>query len=188
MSRIRRILFHTAVTGSVLVLVCVLIAWPWSYFQKAGISCSAGTGSDCIIASWAGRFVVVQESYEIFPPGIDCFSSPLQFKRSWQEWSYWDRPVDSDFRKSSYLGCEYAVARVGKAAYPSAAILVPYSYLATLSAILPAAGLVALLKRRRRLRRRAQGHCSACGYDLHAHNPGDKCPECGTLFATETRK
>jgi len=24
--------------------------------------------------------------------------------------------------------------------------------------------------------------CRQCGYDLRAHKPGDKCPECGTLI------
>lgn len=29
-------------------------------------------------------------------------------------------------------------------------------------------------------RRRTRGLCEACGYDLRAHKPGDRCPECGT--------
>lgn len=34
-------------------------------------------------------------------------------------------------------------------------------------------------RRRERARRRA-GLCIRCGYDLRAHAPGDRCPECGT--------
>jgi hypothetical protein len=31
-------------------------------------------------------------------------------------------------------------------------------------------------------RRLATGHCAHCGFDLRAHAPGDKCPECSTLI------
>jgi len=36
--------------------------------------------------------------------------------------------------------------------------------------------------RRRQLRIIAEmvGKCPICAYDLRAHKPGDKCPECGT--------
>ena len=32
------------------------------------------------------------------------------------------------------------------------------------------------------------GHCLRCSYDLRAHAPGEKCPECGTLIATESAR
>ena len=40
--------------------------------------------------------------------------------------------------------------------------------------------LIAALVFRRH--RRSPGHCLACSYDLRAHKPGDKCPECGTIM------
>jgi hypothetical protein len=36
------------------------------------------------------------------------------------------------------------------------------------------------------LRRRRAGLCRQCGYDLRGHEPGSRCPECGTMAATFT--
>jgi hypothetical protein len=33
-------------------------------------------------------------------------------------------------------------------------------------------------------RRATPGHCRQCNYDLRAHAPGQKCPECGTVIET----
>ncbi len=41
-----------------------------------------------------------------------------------------------------------------------------------------------LLQILRRQFRQNQGLCPTCRYDLRAHNPGDNCPECGTLIPT----
>jgi hypothetical protein len=32
-----------------------------------------------------------------------------------------------------------------------------------------------------------EGHCTTCNYDLRAHHPGQKCPECGTPIPTPDR-
>jgi hypothetical protein len=44
------------------------------------------------------------------------------------------------------------------------------------------------IRRRRNASRQAiMGHCAACSYDLRAHRPGDKCPECGALVPPPRR-
>jgi hypothetical protein len=40
--------------------------------------------------------------------------------------------------------------------------------------------LLFLDRRQERRRRQTKGLCPKCRYDLRAHRPGDKCPECGT--------
>jgi hypothetical protein len=57
-------------------------------------------------------------------------------------------------------------------------LVVPFSPLALMTAVLP--GLYIALRALERWRRRARmpGLCACCGYDLRA-TPG-RCPECGT--------
>jgi hypothetical protein len=43
--------------------------------------------------------------------------------------------------------------------------------------------LYQLRARRRRLKALASALCPQCSYDLRAHQPGQKCPECGALIA-----
>ena len=57
----------------------------------------------------------------------------------------------------------------------------PYWAVAVAGLVLPAARatpIVIVTKRKRR--RIALGLCIHCGYDLRAHGPGQRCPECGT--------
>jgi len=64
-----------------------------------------------------------------------------------------------------------------------------YELAACMTAILPMAGLM----RWRWLGQRAAWRwenslCVDCGYDLRAHQPGDRCPECGTVIPAETKQ
>jgi hypothetical protein len=60
-------------------------------------------------------------------------------------------------------------------------IAVPWWAIAIALALWPASrGWAMVAEDLRRRRERGKGHCPVCGYDLRAHGPGDKCPECGT--------
>jgi hypothetical protein len=56
-------------------------------------------------------------------------------------------------------------------------VRVPYWFIATTSALLPAVALVRWLRARRR---RQAGQCCRCGYDLRGSS--QRCPECGTII------
>jgi hypothetical protein len=57
-----------------------------------------------------------------------------------------------------------------------------YRTLVIVTAFLPIAGFawIYLSKYSHRRREQNQGLCLTCGYDLRAHVPGQRCPECGT--------
>ena len=56
-------------------------------------------------------------------------------------------------------------------------VTVPYWLLTTLF-LLPV--LPRFVDFMRQTRRKKRNHCTKCNYDLRAHKPGAKCPECGT--------
>jgi hypothetical protein len=55
-------------------------------------------------------------------------------------------------------------------------IVVPYRWFALMFALLPAAGLIAIVRSQRR---DANSRCRTCGYDLRA--TPQRCPECGAV-------
>lgn len=59
----------------------------------------------------------------------------------------------------------------------SRSVTLPYWFLLLITALPPALWIVRLLRRRPDLDSKL---CPKCRYDLRTHNPGDKCPECGT--------
>jgi len=59
-------------------------------------------------------------------------------------------------------------------------VRVPYWLIALITIIL-AIGVFILTRARK------PGTCQKCGYDLRAHKPGDRCPECGTIIPAETK-
>lgn len=81
-------------------------------------------------------------------------------------------------RSSQPLGDAPVIATVY---HDTTALCIPYWGLVTAAALLPAAWLLATLRRMVRGRRIGRGLCAACGYDLRA--TPDRCPECGTAGA-----
>ena len=183
--RLRRILFHSAAAGSALLLVAVLILWPRSYFRRDTIHFNPGTGRCYVIQAGGGRFEAVAMTSEAFPKGFEYFRGQFSFGDGWQSWSYGDHsPTVADkFHTHKFLGCVCSAAFPNSSIYPADFVVIPDSYLAIVSAIMPAIWL-ATRKRRRRKDRLAHGLCLKCGYDLRAHKPGDNCPECGTAITS----
>jgi hypothetical protein len=58
----------------------------------------------------------------------------------------------------------------------SGAFIVPGWLVLALLAIAPTKWAVKRIRHRH-----PPGHCQKCGFDLRAHKPGEKCPECGTI-------
>ena len=69
---------------------------------------------------------------------------------------------------------------MGVALTPLVYLFVPYWFLLTIPAVLPAGWVVGVGVRRRRAKRLLRANvCPSCGYDLRA--TPDRCPECGTV-------
>ena len=64
-------------------------------------------------------------------------------------------------------------------------VAIPYWFSLIALGLFP---LVTLINKRRKRTLVRKGLCRQCSYDLRAHAPGDKCPECGTPIALPTPK
>jgi hypothetical protein len=116
----------------------------------------------------AGNRNCVRSGYSGSVMGLDRKIGPATY---WEEWSMadgWDP--------------------VANVAVPGGLVLfrsldMPHWFLLVVSLglfVLPVGlDLRDTLRRHKRLRR---GHCVYCDYDLRAHEPGQRCPECGTEF------
>ncbi len=187
--RLRPILFPTAAAASAFVLLAVLILWPRSYLRRDEISYgSRATLQVSEIISCPGRLAWYKGWDEFVRQALTYRSSPARIWWTtcpWHSWSYADH---SEFTVESnccrFMGCVYDEEFPSIPMLFNCTVAIPYSYLAVLCAVMPTIWLLTR-KRRRHRHRLAHGLCLKCGYDLRAHKPGDRCPECGTVTAKE---
>ena len=91
-------------------------------------------------------------------------------------WMFYADPRDpGDFTWAQVLWFAHQLSVFGKDPYSE--LSVPLWFPLLLSLILPAVWLRRFRSERRKKR---EGLCRRCGYDLRAHLPGQVCPECGT--------
>jgi hypothetical protein len=109
-------------------------------------------------------------------PGWEAFrAGPSQGGFYWRSYVFnWDQPPH-DFLEFKWGTLTYAHRRL-PATTVSRVVIIPSWFVYGAAAVLPLSWIV-----RRRLPRRSDGRCHACGYDLRA--TPDRCPECGTVSA-----
>ena len=169
MKRLARHLFTLASAASLLLCVAVCVLWARSYHRSSGVAWTASDGDPAAHAlftasSGAGGMSISFERYDLTgePPGWMWTCSELP---PYGEWYF---PLQTErFGFGAVLESDEGGAAYG--------LLVPHWFVATLTAVSPAAWLWAHVRRRRRI---VRGLCPACGYDLRA-SPA-RCPECGT--------
>ena len=61
-------------------------------------------------------------------------------------------------------------------------LVVPHWFALLATSPLPILWIRGRMRMLRAARRQRAGHCLHCGYDLRAHAPGQKCPECGNII------
>jgi hypothetical protein len=140
-----------------------------------------GIGTDfhereCSIHSCRGSLTVLVRSEDSVWEGIWPATKSSQWFR---RWSQCDVAPCYLFESIFGEGNNYAYADMGPQPLAHSrdvtTVPIPYFLLTTVAAI----PLLRLLWSNRR--RRIAGLCRQCGYDLRAHRPGDRCPECGTF-------
>ncbi len=178
MLRFFRILRRIALLmASSLLLICIIF-WVSSFFRSGGVRLGSSHG-ELSLESERGLLRIASVSGNVPPRGIHPY----------------------DIGKSNFLHQRfaYAVKKTGVPAplpqigiawrsslqaydapdsYPAFELFIPYWILALLPAM--AIGILLLKGRHRRLPAPGAILCSTCSYDLRAHSPGQKCPECGT--------
>ena len=169
----RRKLFSLCAAVSLLLCVAACVVWARSYAVKETVAWTPWSGLLLEAFSAPGRVYVRWNTGLQWPP-----SGVRHFERSVEE-------TDLAFNWRGYtdwnalgIGYRHQAPSQGLFATPSEhrEVTAPFSHLALLCALAPAAKIGGWVFARRRNR---LGRCSACGYDLRA--TPDRCPECGTI-------
>jgi hypothetical protein len=164
----RRIVFTLAAGVLTLLAVACLAMWVRSYWRMDRVFYD-GAQTQQTLTSLRGR---VQYSRRTgFPRGESHWHFATSFAPQWMmdmlPFQPWYQRMGFDFANRPVPS--------GPAGASDLIVMVPYWFLALLSAVLPVACIV---QRIRRALRPPPGHCQRCGYDLRAST--DRCPECGT--------
>jgi hypothetical protein len=147
--------------ASALVLAGILIATGRTFFESDRILFPV-SGRQVTIETGPGQWLIHIEKLDGYLPRKKWFTYPAQY-----QW------LASDWR-NHFLGL--AGYRERAVDITAIHLMIPAFYPPVGFLILP--GVWWILRWRDR-RRKLEGHCVKCGYDLRAHRPGQRCPECG---------
>lgn len=178
----KRRVFNILSALSLALAVGVAGLWVASYWRMICLGCVGRQDARLMLRSYAlvavggrlhmGRLNLIGTSPERSgPPGWTLDVNPFDHAAYAWTTGWW-------FRYGSSSGPEDPSYPHG-GQYRDDSLRVPLWFVCGLLMFAPALWLRGFRVKRRRERRRRDGLCPACGYDLRAHSPGQKCPECG---------
>lgn len=173
----RRTIITTATFASLALAVVAGALWIRSFFVSDLVRFHAGDRSFAMYTST--RFLSVTTMNRPFAATVWERRDPVRAS-SFRETLRPRHQVRGNAHSYSWLGFVLHSPRYRPPFYDDpgswhTTVAVPFYALFAVASVLPACGLRASLRRRRRTRR---GQCTHCGYDIRA-TPG-QCPECGT--------
>lgn len=153
------------------------VAWAMSEFRPMGFEVNPSCGASFVPTGWH-LHPSSNVPVDLCIAGYDSKLHVEHVSASENDWSKWNRETagvrygvglihDNCFGEDEG---DYSLRRVAFAA-------IPFSYITVTLALYPAGAF--FLGPARRWRRRRQGRCSNCAYDLTGNESGF-CPECGT--------
>lgn len=173
MAGVRRWVFNIFAAASLMAFVAVAVLWvrswwcsdTWHYSADRGridfISCGAGT---ITVVGWLESGDQPRRLEAPERPGLTMATSemldPYTVNGKAPKWTVWD--------SGGEMGTDGDACR-------EVMVAIPHWVPGSLAAVCPSLWIV---KAQRVRRRRREGHCPKCGYDLRA--TPDRCPECGT--------
>jgi hypothetical protein len=187
---VRRWLFNIATAVSLTLCIATVLLWTRAQFASDLLDFDLGNHE---VQLWTIKrcffFGLATPPYHLVPTGFQ--RSPAFEGRPYSDFVI--PKIDNEYTQSGttrsyrWLGfylqpTYYQAAWSGHPAAWFTLAGVPFYAMFALTALLPALRLRGWIKRRGR---RLGNHCSKCGYDLRA--TPDRCPECGTESADETR-
>ena len=152
---------RTAVRGSALLCLILLVIWVRSYYATDDVTFALQDGRFWD-ATW-GRGLIQVQWGDGFPPSL------------FRAGAYFDSHAASAILTPTSFWTRLGYDKEFSADWKWGVVIVPFYAPAAVAAVLPSAWLLRVYLARRR--RRRPWVCPGCGYDLRAST--GRCPECG---------
>ncbi len=188
----KRYLFHILSAVSLLLCVAMVVLWVRSYSSYDVYSRSRDrfrepqlTIDTRGILTASGRLIFLRNHAELViskEEEIRRFGTTAEDNVSWGH----RQQKASSFPIAQFGGDSSMRLAADSVGFPFTTVTIPFWLLTILLAVLPSMWAMTYSRRRIKHNRRFR-LCIKCGYDLRAHKPNEKCPECGTsVSATAT--
>jgi hypothetical protein len=173
----RRVLHKALAVLSLILLAATLVVWVRSYWRQDSAETAGHTTWGVMSRLGAITFSHTEKNFvatrrwttQNITPGWHAIRETgfwFHYQTTEEEWELFSPP-------GTPLPNVHMLVR-------SKTFTIPYWFPTLLFAAVPAWWFFLYLRRRRT----PAGHCPTCRYDLRAHAPGQKCPECGTVIPT----